>query len=83
MLKTLMAAVVAQGGAQLLKDVPGEPVLAKTGTAEFGSETPPRTHAWVVALQGDLAVAVFVEEGELGSTSGGPLMQAFLAGAAA
>ncbi|WP_181036327.1 penicillin-binding transpeptidase domain-containing protein [Arthrobacter sp. B1805] len=82
-LKTLMAAVVAQGGAQLLRDVPGEPVLAKTGTAEFGSEDPPRTHAWVVALQGDLAVAVFVEEGELGSTSGGPLMQAFLAGAAA
>ena len=81
-LKTLMAAVVAQGGAQLLGDVPGAPVLAKTGTAEFGSETPPRTHAWVVALQGDLAVAVFVEEGELGSTSGGPLMRAFLAGAA-
>ena len=80
-LKTLMGAVVAQGGAQLLQDVPGEPVLAKTGTAEFGSETPPRTHAWVVALQGDLAVAVFVEEGELGSTSGGPLMQAFLTGA--
>ncbi|MEC5198776.1 cell division protein FtsI/penicillin-binding protein 2 [Arthrobacter sp. PL16] len=82
-LKTLMTAVVAQGGAQLLQDVPGEPVLAKTGTAEFGSETPPRTHAWVVALQGDLAVAVFVEEGELGSTSGGPLMQAFLTGVAA
>ncbi|WP_104168239.1 penicillin-binding transpeptidase domain-containing protein [Arthrobacter sp. SX1312] len=82
MLKTLMGAVVTQGGAQLLQDVPGAPVLAKTGTAEFGSETPPRTHAWVVALQGDLAVAVFVEEGELGSTSGGPLMQAFLTGAA-
>jgi cell division protein FtsI/penicillin-binding protein 2 len=81
-LKTLMTAVVAQGGAGLLQDVPGEPVLAKTGTAEFGSEDPPRTHAWVVALQGDLAVAVFVEEGELGSTSGGPLMRAFLAGAA-
>ncbi|WP_298255268.1 penicillin-binding transpeptidase domain-containing protein [uncultured Arthrobacter sp.] len=81
-LQTLMGAVVEQGGAQLLQDVPGEPVLAKTGTAEFGSEKPPRTHAWVVALQGDLAVAVFVEEGELGSTSGGPLMQAFLTGAA-
>lgn len=81
-LRTLMSAVVEQGGARLLQDVPGDPVLAKTGTAEFGSETPPRTHAWVVALQGDLAVAVFVEEGELGSTSGGPLMQAFLTGAA-
>ncbi|WP_026549488.1 penicillin-binding transpeptidase domain-containing protein [Arthrobacter sp. Br18] len=81
-LRTLMAAVVAEGGAQLLSDIPGEPVLAKTGTAEFGSEDPPRTHAWIVALQGDLAVAVFVEEGELGSTSGGPLLEAFLRGAA-
>ncbi|WP_246020864.1 penicillin-binding transpeptidase domain-containing protein [Arthrobacter echini] len=81
-LRSFMGAVVEQGGAQLLQDVPGEPVLAKTGTAEFGSEDPPRTHAWVIALQGDLAVAVFVEEGELGSTSGGPLMQEFLTGAA-
>ncbi|MBG6179542.1 penicillin-binding transpeptidase domain-containing protein [Arthrobacter sp. CAN_A1] len=81
-LRTLMAAVVAEGGATILADVPGEPVLAKTGTAEFGDEVPPRTHAWIVALQGDLAVAVFVEEGDLGSTSGGPLMDAFLRGAA-
>ncbi|MHA7294949.1 penicillin-binding transpeptidase domain-containing protein [Arthrobacter sp. HLT1-21] len=81
-LRTLMAAVVAEGGATVLADVPGEPVLAKTGTAEFGDEVPPRTHAWIVALQGDLAVAVFVEEGDLGSTSGGPLMDAFLRGAA-
>ena len=77
-LRTLMAAVVAEGGATILADVPGEPVLAKTGTAEFGDDVPPRTHAWIVALQGDLAVAVFVEEGDLGSTSGGPLMDAFL-----
>ena len=81
-LRELMRGVVTEGGANMLLNVPGEPVLAKTGTAEFGSETPPRTHAWVVALQGDLAVAVFVEEGELGSTSGGPLMKAFLDGAA-
>lgn len=81
-LRELMRGVVTDGGAKMLLDVPGEPVLAKTGTAEFGSETPPRTHAWVVSLQGDLAVAVFVAEGELGSTSGGPLMKAFLEGAA-
>ncbi|MCC9197001.1 penicillin-binding transpeptidase domain-containing protein [Arthrobacter sp. zg-Y820] len=81
-LRELMRGVVTDGGAKMLLDVPGEPVTAKTGTAEFGSEVPPRTHAWVVAVQGDLAVAVFVEEGELGSTSGGPLMQAFLNGAA-
>ena len=81
-LRGLMRGVVTAGGASMLQNIPGEPVLAKTGTAEFGSETPPRTHAWVVALQGDLAVAVFVAEGELGSTSGGPLMKAFLEGAA-
>lgn len=82
MLREMMRAVVTDGGAFMLQDIPGEPVIAKTGTAEFGTETPPRTHAWMVAVQGDLAVSVFVEEGEYGSTSGGPLMKAFLAGAA-
>ncbi|WP_312179701.1 penicillin-binding transpeptidase domain-containing protein [Arthrobacter sp.] len=77
-LRSMMRGVVTEGGGQLLQDVPGAPVLAKTGTAEFGSDTPPRTHAWVVAIQGDLAVALFIEEGELGSTSGGPVMKAFL-----
>jgi cell division protein FtsI/penicillin-binding protein 2 len=82
-LREMMRAVVTDGGVQLLGSVLGEPVLAKTGTAEFGSDVPPRTHAWVVALQGDLAVALFIEEGELGSTSGGPVMKAFLDGLAA
>lgn len=77
-LRSLMRSVVTDGGAALLADVPGEPVLAKTGTAEFGTEDPPKTHAWIAALQGDLAVAVFVEEGEYGSTSGGPLLKEFL-----
>jgi len=81
-LREMMRGVVTDGGVQLLQGVPGEPVLAKTGTAEFGSDTPPRTHAWVVAIQGDLAVALFIEEGELGSTSGGPVMKAFLEGLA-
>ena len=79
-LRQLMRAVVTEGGVQMLLGVPGEPVLAKTGTAEFGNENPPQTHAWVLAVQGDLAVAVFVEQGERGSTSGGPLMKAFLEG---
>ena len=77
-LRSMMREVVTDGGGQLLQDVHGAPVLAKTGTAEFGSDTPPRTHAWVVTIQGDLAVALFIEEGELGSTSGGPVMKAFL-----
>lgn len=79
-LQELMRAVVTEGSGAFLADVPGEPVLAKTGTAEYGTETPPRTHAWMIAVQGDLAVAVFVEDGESGSQTAGPLLEALLRG---
>ena len=61
-----------------MADVPGAPVGAKTGTAEFGSDNPPKTHAWIIGTHGDLAVAVFVEEGGLGATVSGPLLKNFL-----
>lgn len=77
-LRTLLRAVVAQGSGVDLADVPGPPVIAKTGTAEFGTEDPPRTHAWLVAAQGDLAVAAFVEEGASGSRTAGPLAEELL-----
>ncbi len=77
-LRTMMRAVVTEGGGSMLADNPGPPVLAKTGTAEVGTDDPPRTPVWMVAVQGDLAVAVFVEEGERGSTTAGPIMDAFL-----
>ncbi|WP_246036301.1 penicillin-binding transpeptidase domain-containing protein [Cellulomonas telluris] len=79
-LRDMMRAVVTEGGATLLADVPGEPVLAKTGTAQFGDDEDLRNHAWMIAVQGDLAVAVFVAEGDYGSTTAGPLMRTFLAG---
>lgn len=79
-LQAMMRAVVTEGGGGLLADVPGEPVLAKTGTAQFGQDDDLRNHAWMIAIQGDLAVAVFVGEGDYGSTTAGPLLQAFLAG---
>jgi cell division protein FtsI/penicillin-binding protein 2 len=77
----MMRAVVTSGHAGFLADVPGEPVGAKTGTAEFGTENPPKTHAWVIATHGDLAVAVFVEDGGLGATTSGPLLKKFLTAA--
>ena len=46
-----------------------------------GKETPPKTHAWIVAVHGDLAVAVFVEDGGLGATTSGPLLKQFLTAA--
>lgn len=80
-LSDMMRAVVTSGHAGFLSTVPGAPVGAKTGTAEYGKETPPKTHAWIVAVHGDLAVAVFVEEGGLGATTSGPLLKQFLTAA--
>lgn len=77
-LRTMMRAVVTDGYLSTLGDLPGAPAIGKTGTAEFGSDTPPRTHSWVIAAQGDIAVAVFVEDGDLGAITGGPLAKAAL-----
>jgi len=81
LLSDMMRAVVTSGHAGFLSSVPGAPVGAKTGTAEFGNEKPPKTHAWIVAVHGDLAVAVFVEDGGLGATTSGPLLKEFLTAA--
>ncbi|MFE4195971.1 penicillin-binding transpeptidase domain-containing protein [Paenarthrobacter sp. NPDC056912] len=80
-LADMMRAVVTSGHAGFLSSVPGAPVGAKTGTAEFGNDDPPKTHAWIVATHGDLAVAVFVEDGGLGATTSGPLLKTFLTAA--
>lgn len=77
-LRELLRAVVTEGGADFLADVPGEPVLAKTGTAQFGGGEDLANHAWMIGVQGDLAVAVFVEDGDYGSTTAGPLLEDFL-----
>lgn len=74
-LHSLMRSVVTDGSATVLADLPGE-VGAKTGTAQYGDGS--QAHAWMIAVQGDLAVAVFVEQGEYGSTTAGPLLRAFL-----
>ncbi len=77
-LRGLMRGVVTQGSGSFLADLPGAPVLAKTGTAEFGAKEPLQTHAWMIAVQGDLAVAVFVDVGESGSQTAGPILERFL-----
>jgi cell division protein FtsI/penicillin-binding protein 2 len=77
-LRTMMRAVVERGSGAGLQGLPGGPVIAKTGTAEFGDKPPLPTHAWMVAGRGDLAVAVFVERGESGSQTAGPVLEQFL-----
>jgi cell division protein FtsI/penicillin-binding protein 2 len=77
-LRAMLRGVVTSGSGTLLADVPGAPVIAKTGTAEFERGGRLRTHAWMIAGQGDLAVAVFVEEGSSGSGTAGPILESFL-----
>ncbi|MGQ0630352.1 MAG: penicillin-binding transpeptidase domain-containing protein [Sporichthyaceae bacterium] len=76
-LRELMIATVETGTARIL-DLPGVTVGAKTGTAEYGSETEPGKHAWIVGFMGEVAFAVIVERGDTGSRTAGPLARAFL-----
>lgn len=77
-LQTLMREVVTDGTATGLKSTPGGPVSGKTGTAEYGQESPPRTHAWFTGFQGDIAFAAIVEDGGFGAKAAGPLVKDFL-----
>jgi cell division protein FtsI/penicillin-binding protein 2 len=78
-LRTLMGLVVSDpSGTGILARLPGTPVSGKTGTAEFGNATPPRTHAWFVGFRGNLAFAVLVEGGGVGGKVAAPLAAKFL-----
>ncbi len=71
-LRPMMRQVVLTGTATALGDR-GE-VYGKTGTAEFGTATPPESHGWFVGYQlagpqGDIAFAVLVEAGQSSSAA--------------
>ncbi|MGY1660433.1 penicillin-binding transpeptidase domain-containing protein [Geodermatophilus sp. SYSU D00705] len=81
-LRPMMRQVVLSGTATALDDR-GE-VYGKTGTAEYGSNTPPDAHGWfmgyqVAGPQGDLAFAVLVEGGQ-SSSAAVAVTDAFLGG---
>jgi cell division protein FtsI/penicillin-binding protein 2 len=76
-LRTLMRSVVTSGTGTALAFVPGEPI-GKSGTAEFGTADPPKTHAWFIAAREDVAVAVLVEEGTSGGEVAAPIAAEFL-----
>lgn len=78
-IRQMMRTVVTSGTGSVLADLGGD-VMAKTGTAEYSTGDGIGTHAWMIAIDGDLAVAVLVEDGESGSHTAGPLMHEFLAG---
>jgi cell division protein FtsI/penicillin-binding protein 2 len=78
-LNTLMRDVVEKpyGTAHALATLPGQ-VRGKTGTAEFGTATPPKSHAWFAGARGDLSFAVFVYGGESSTTTAVPIAKSFL-----
>jgi cell division protein FtsI/penicillin-binding protein 2 len=81
-LRPMMRQVVLSGTAGALADR-GE-VYGKTGTAEYGSNTPPDAHGWFMGYQlagpqGDLAFAVLVESGQ-SSSAAVDVTDAFLGG---
>lgn len=75
-LASMMAGVVDHGTLKELRDIPGPKVIGKSGTAEYDGER--NAHAWSIAAQGDLAVAVFVADGSGGAQTAGPIVGKFL-----
>ena len=59
--------------------IAGQTIAGKTGTAEFGNDTPPKTHAWFIGFRDDLAFAVVVEGGGVGGRVAAPIAHTFLA----
>ena len=53
-------------------------VEGKTGTAEFGTDTPPRSHSWFAGVQGDYAFAVFVYGGDTAKVKAVPIARTLL-----
>lgn len=80
-LQELTRAVVTDGSGTAVDGVPGPAVHAKTGTAEYGEEDPPRTHAWFIGYQDDLAFSVLVAEtaDSFGGQVAAPIAADFLA----
>lgn len=77
----LLRGVVTRGSLDDFADMPGEPVIGKTGTAEWTDEDGELAlHSWVMVAQGDLVVVAFVEDGSYGSTTAGPIAREVLEG---
>lgn len=77
-LSQMMRLTVTDGTAELV-DLPGEPVYAKTGTAEYaldGGGT--GTNAWIIGFREDVAFAVFLAGGDSGGHDAGALAKTLL-----
>lgn len=76
-LQAMMRLTVTSGTATVV-DLPGVPVYAKTGTAEYQDGDRIGTNAWMIGYRGDLAFAVLMENGRSGAHDAGPIARAML-----
>lgn len=72
----MMREVVTGGTGVKVKNVPGAPIYGKTGTAEFDNN-PKDTHSWFIGYRGDVAFAVFVENGGMSTDAAVPIAGKF------
>lgn len=75
-LREMMRLVVTKGTASSLDH--HRALSGKTGTAEYVTGDPSKTHAWFIGWSGDIAFAVFVEQGGSPSQTALPITDAFL-----
>jgi cell division protein FtsI/penicillin-binding protein 2 len=76
-LASMMRLVVTDGTGSAV-NLPGIPVYAKTGTAEYAKGSGTGTNAWMIGYRGDVAFAVFVANGTSGSHDAAPIVDAVL-----
>jgi cell division protein FtsI/penicillin-binding protein 2 len=76
-MKLMMRKVVTDGTGTKCKNVPGAPIYGKTGTAEHDTAHPELTHSWFMGFRGDIAFAVFVEDGGSSIAAAVPLTAQF------
>ncbi|WP_313813344.1 penicillin-binding transpeptidase domain-containing protein [Glutamicibacter sp.] len=75
-LAKMMSQVIDHGTLKDLKGTGDGAIIGKSGTAEYDSER--NAHAWAIAAQDDIAIAAFVEDGNGGAQTAGPLVKSML-----